>query len=77
MKALINTAHVILAHSFVKHFTLAVEASDVGAGAALLQDGEDGVEHPPSYVSRNFDIHQKWCSTIERKLSTHPCFKYV
>lgn len=44
---------VILAFSFDKLFKLAVDASDVGARAILLQDGEDGVEHSLSCISRN------------------------
>ncbi|XP_061589167.1 serine/arginine-rich splicing factor 4-like [Cololabis saira] len=41
-------------------FKLAVDASDTGVGAVLLQEGADGVEHSVSYFSKKLDRHQKW-----------------
>ena len=38
---------VLYAPNFEKPFKLAVDASDVGAGAVLLQKDDLGVEHPP------------------------------
>lgn len=37
------------------------------AGAVLLQDGGDGVEHPVSYFSKKFNRHQHVYSTIEKE----------
>ena len=48
-------------------FKLSVDASDAGAGAVLLQDGDDGVEHPVSYFSKKFNPHQRVYSTIEKE----------
>ena len=58
------------APNFSKPFRLAVDASDVGAGAVLLQsDDDDDIEHPVCYFSKKFDVHQKNYSTIEMCLA--------
>lgn len=67
IKALLTNAPVLAAPSFSRQFKLSVDASDVGAGAALLQDGDDGVEHPVSYYSKKFNRHQRRYSTIEKE----------
>ena len=67
LKALLVSAPVLAAPDFNKPFKLAVDASDAGVGAALLQDDSSGVEHPVCYFSRKFDIHQKHYSTIEKE----------
>lgn len=69
-KALLSTAPVLSAPDFKRPFKLAVDASDVGAGAVLLQDDDDGVEDPLCYFSKKFDVHQQHYSTIEKE-----CFK--
>lgn len=38
-----------------------------GAGAVLLQDDENGVEHPVGYFSKKFLKHQLNYSTIEKE----------
>lgn len=60
-------APVLAAPVYDRTFKLAVDASDVGAGAVLLQDGLDGVEHPVCYFSKKFQKHQKAYSTIEKE----------
>ena len=50
-----------------KTVKLQVDASKVGAGAVLLQGGEDGVERPPRYFSRKFNTYQFNYSTIEKE----------
>lgn len=47
--------------------SLAVNSSDTGVSAVLLQEDFDGVEHPFSYFSKKFNCHQKWHSMIEKK----------
>ena len=47
---------------------LAVDASDTGVGAVLLQEGIDGVNHPVSYFSKKLDRHQNWYSTIKEEV---------
>ena len=49
------------------NFKLAVDASDVGIGAVLLQEDNDGIDHPVCYFSKKFNKHQKNYSTIEKE----------
>ena len=44
-----------------------MDASDIGCGAVLLQEDEEGIDHPVCYFSRKFDKHQKNYSTIEKE----------
>lgn len=48
LKALLASAPVLIAPDFSQSFKMAVDASEVGAGAVLLQD-RSGVEHPVCY----------------------------
>ena len=67
IKALLTHAPVLAAPVFERPFRLAVDACDAGAGAVLLQDGDDGVEHPVSYYSKKFNQHQRVYSTAEKE----------
>ena len=66
LKALLWNAPVLRAPDFHKPFKLAVDASDLGIGAVLLQDDDDGIEHPVCYWSKKFNSHQKNYSVIEK-----------
>ena len=46
---------------------MAVDASDVGAGSVLLQEDDNGVDHPVCYYSKKFNTHQRNYSTIEKE----------
>lgn len=48
-------------------FKLEVDASKVGTGAVLLQEDEQGIDHPVSYFSCKFNKHQLKYSTIEKE----------
>ncbi len=48
-------------------FKLEVDASAVGAGAVLLQEDTNSIDHPVSYFSRKFNKHQLNYSTIEKE----------
>jgi len=37
---------ILAAPNFAKNFKLAVDASDIGAGAVLLQEDDKGTDHP-------------------------------
>ena len=50
-----------------KEFKLAVDASDVGAGGVLLQEDDNGVDHPICYFSKKFSKHQKNYSSVEKE----------
>ena len=46
---------------------MAVDASDVGAGSVLLQEDDNGVDHPVCYYSKKFNKHQINYSTVEKE----------
>ena len=52
LKAILKSAPVLLAPDFNKCFKLAVDASDVGIGAVLLQEDHNGIDHPVCYFSK-------------------------
>ena len=54
LKAILKSAPVLLALDFDKCFKLAVDASDVGIGAVLLQEDNNGIDHPVCYFSKKF-----------------------
>lgn len=64
VKQLLCHAPVLVPPDFTRPFKLEVDASAVGAGAVLMQEDSDGVDHPFSYFSRKFNIHQSKYSTI-------------
>lgn len=66
VKALLISAPVLAAPDFSKPFFLAVDASDLGAGA-VLQEGADFVQHPVYYFSKKFNHQQQRYSTIEKE----------
>ena len=83
LKAILKSAPVLLAPEFDKCFKLAVDASDVGIGAVLLQEDNNGIDHPVCYFSKKFNKHQKNYSTIEKEClalmlasSTSPIFVF-
>ena len=57
---------VLSAPDFNRPFKIAVDASDVAAGAVLLQEDHDGVDHPV-YFSRKFNQSQRNYSTVEKE----------
>ena len=67
LKPYLKSAPVLLAPSFDKKFKLAVDASDVGAGSVLLQEDDNGVDHPVCYYSKKFNKHQRNYFTIEKE----------
>ena len=66
IKTMLTNEPILKAPDFDKPFKLAVDASDVGAGAVLLQE-QNNVDHPVCYFSRKFDRHQQNYSTIEKE----------
>ncbi len=67
VKALMCNSPVLAGPQFKRAFKLEVDASAVGAGAVLLQEGADGVDHPVCFFSRKFNKHQINYSTIEKE----------
>lgn len=56
------------APKFDKPFLLAVDASNVGAGAVLMQEDEQGVKRPVSHFSKKFSTCQRNYSVIYKEL---------
>lgn len=67
MKALLASTPALSAPDFIRPFKLAVDASDCGAGAVLMQEDAHVVDHPVCYFSRKFNRHQRLYSTIEKE----------
>ena len=66
LKAILKSATVLLATSFDKEFKLVVDTRDVGAGSVLLQEDDNGVDHPDCYYSKKLNKHQRNDSTLEK-----------
>lgn len=66
-KSLLATTPVLAAPDFTKPFKLAIDASDTGAGAVLLQDSPEGVELPVCFFSRKFNRHQRNYAVVEKE----------
>ncbi|PIK44032.1 hypothetical protein BSL78_19118 [Apostichopus japonicus] len=67
IKSILIGSPILAAPNFHKQFKLAVDASDIGCGSVVLQEGEDQVDHPICYYSKKFDKHQRNYSTIEKE----------
>jgi transposase InsO family protein len=67
LKAILGNTPVLLAPDFDKSFKLAVDASDIGIGAVLLQEDDNGIDHPVCYFSKKLNKHQCNYSTIEKE----------
>lgn len=67
VKTMLTTEPVLASPDYEKEFSLTIDASDVGAGAVLQQQGPDGSLRPLSYFSRKFTAAQRKYSTIEKE----------
>lgn len=67
VKTLLCSSPVLVAPKYECSFKMHVDASATGAGAVLLQNDENGVEHPLGYFSKKFLKHQLNYSTIEKE----------
>lgn len=70
IKEMLCGAPVLAAPQFDRPFSLQVDASHVGAGAALVQVDDLGVERPVSFFSKKFNSYQLNYSTIEKEALT-------
>jgi transposase InsO family protein len=62
IKDILMSKPVLVPPDYSKRFTLAVDASEIAAGAVLMQEN-----HPVAYFSKSFTTHQKNYSTIEKE----------
>ena len=67
IKSLLISAPVLVAPNFSKPFILTIDASDVGAGAVLMQEDSRGLDHPLSYFLYKFNDSQRNYSTSEKE----------
>ena len=67
LKAILKNAPVLSAPHFDSQFKLAVDTSNFAAGAVLLQEDKDGVDHPICYFSKKFSKCQRNYSTVEKE----------
>lgn len=66
-KALLTSAPVLAAFRWDRPFKMNVHASEIGAGAVLLQDDEEGIERPVCFFSRKFLSYQSNYLVIEKE----------
>ena len=66
LKEAVTKDPILKVPNFTKPFILQTDASDVAAGAALLQS-HDGVRFPVAYASRKFSGAQRSYSVIEKE----------
>lgn len=57
VKSLLSTALVLMAPRLDLPFQMQINASDVGAGAVLLQADRKGLERPVSYLAKGYQKH--------------------
>ena len=67
IKRLLISAPVLMTPDFNRPFILTIDASDVGAGAVLMQEDSAGIDHPLSYFSYKFKASQRNYSTSEKE----------
>lgn len=67
VRLLLCSSPVLAAPCFDQTFMLQVDASQVGAGAVLLQSDDQGVVRPVSFFSRKFNSYQHNYSVIEKE----------
>ena len=61
---------ILCTPNFQKWFKLAMDASDIGARAIVLQEDVNEVEHPVYYFSKKFQKGQKKIIAIVKELLT-------
>ena len=67
LKAYVASPPILKAPDFSRPFILQTDASDVGIGAILLQEGEDDIPHPIAFASKKLLDRERHYSTIERE----------
>lgn len=67
-KLVLSSAPVLTAPRWDRPFYLKVDASGLGAGAALFQKDDNGIDRPISFFSKKFNLCQRNYSTIEKEL---------
>ncbi len=66
-KTMLCSSPVLAAPNFERPFKVAVDASGIGSGAVLFQEGDDCFDHPVGYYSKKFNRHELNYSTVEKE----------
>ena len=75
LKAILRSELVLLAPNFDKEFKLAIGASDVDAGGVLLQEDDNGVDHPVCYFFQKvLQTSEELFYSRERMFVSHSCY---
>ena len=69
VKLLLQNSPILISPNYEKPFKLIIDASDIGAGAVVVQEDVQGIDHPVCYYSKKFLKHQKNYSTVEKETS--------
>ena len=69
VKKIPTNSPVLASLDYSREFLLYVNSCEVGAGASLMQEGEDGIEHPASYYSKKYNRHQQNYAIVEKALA--------
>ena len=67
VKLLLQNSPKLISPNYEKPFKLIIDASDIGAGAVVVQEDAQGIDHPVCYYSKKFLKHQKNYSTVEKE----------
>jgi len=67
-KSLLLSVPVLMAPDFAKSFKLMVDASDVGGGAVLLQENENGIDHPVCYFHISLISTRRIIRLVKKRL---------
>ena len=67
LKACMVNPPVLKLPDLGRTFILQTDASNIGIGAVMLQEGEDRIKHPVAFASRKLLPREKNYSTIERE----------
>ena len=67
VKRILTNSPVLVPVDYSREFLLYVDSCEVGAGASLMQEDADGVEHPVCYYSKKYDRHQRNYAIVEKE----------
>ena len=67
VKLLLQNSPILISPNYEKPFKLIIDTSDIGAGAVVVQEDAQGIDHPVCYYSKKFLKHQKNYSTVEKE----------
>ena len=67
LKTCVASPPILKLPNFNKPFILQTDASNIGIGAVILQEGEDGEKYPIAFASRKLLPRETRYSTIEKE----------